>query len=341
MSQPSQSPPPPPIQMLQMMMGHWVGQTAAAIARFEIPDHLAAGPRTNDDLARTVGAVPATLRRLLRAAASVGILSEVSPGTFASTPLGDTLRKDAPGSLRDLVVAELAPGHWLPWGQLYEAVKTGRSQARQTLGMDAWAYYAKTPEEGACFARGMSNLSAIVAAETLPVYDFSPFGMIVDVGGSEGVMLAGALRAAPGARGVLFDLPETIERGRGKVSSYGLGNRLQVAAGDFLKAVPDGGDLYILKSIVHDWDDEQSVLILKNVQRAAKPGAKVLIIEMVVPEVVAPTPVHLMDLNMLVMLDGRERSTQEFAGLLGAAGLHFDRVVPTHGLFSLIEATKI
>ena len=139
---------------------------------------------------------------------------------------------------------------------------------------------------------------------------------------------------------MLFDLPEVIERGHAKVRSYDLGDRLQAQAGDFTKAVPVGGDLYILKSIVHDWDDEKSIAILKNVQRAAKPGAKVLIVEMVVPETIGPPPVHLMDLNMLVMLDGRERTAAELAGLLTAAGLRFERVAPTKGLFSVIEATR-
>jgi hypothetical protein len=326
--------------MLKIMMGHWIGQTAAAIARFEIPDLLAKGPRSSDDLARTVGANPGSLRRLLRAAASVGIVDEVNAGMFANTPLGETLRKEAPGSLHDLVIAQLAPGHWLPWGRLYEAVKSGNSQARETLGMNAWDYYAKMPEEGACFARGMSNLSAIVAKELLSAYDFSPFSTIVDVGGSEGVMLAGALERAPNAKGILYELPETIERGRSRVASYGFGDRLESRAGDFFEEVPSGGDLYIMKAIVHDWDDEKALAILKNVQRAAVPQAKILIVEMVVPESVGAPPVHLMDLNVLVMLDGRERTAQEFADLVTLAGLRFDRVIPTQGLFSIIEATR-
>jgi len=332
--------PPPPIQMLQILMGHWVGQVAAAVARFDIVDHLAGGTRSCKELARVTAANEGALRRLLRAAASVGVLQEVEPDTYSATPLGDTLRKGVSGSLRDFVIAELAPGHWLPWGRLYDAVKTGKSQAGATLGMGAWEYYAKTPEEGACFARGMSNLSAIVAAEVVPAYDFSRFERIVDVGGSEGVMLAGALRAAPNAQGVLFDLPEVIERGRSAVAAHRLEGRLESVTGNFLQEVPAAGDLYILKSILHDWDDEKSVTILKNVQRAAKPQAKVVVVEMVVPEAVSPSPVHLMDLNMLVMLDGRERTEKEFASLFTSAGLRFDRVISTHGLFSIVEGTR-
>jgi hypothetical protein len=192
---------PPPIQMLHIMMGHWVGQAAATLAQLEVTDHLAGGPRSAEELARLTGAAPATLSRLLRACASVQLLREVEPGTYANTPLGETLRKDVAGSLRDLVIAELAPGHCLPWGRLHDAVKTGKSQTRATLGCAIWEYYARTPQEGACFARGMSNLSAIVAAEAIPVYDFSRSEHIIDVGGSEGVMLAGALRTAPRARG--------------------------------------------------------------------------------------------------------------------------------------------
>ncbi|HVV53668.1 MAG TPA: methyltransferase [Polyangia bacterium] len=331
---------PPPIQMLQIMMGPWVAQIAAAVARFEIPDHLARGTRGAAELARLAGADPAAFERLLRAAASVGILRELEPGAYGSTPLGETLRKDVPGSVRDLVIAEMAPGHWLPWGRLHDAIKAGGSQARAALGTDTWGYYAQNPEEGAGFARGMSNLSALVAAEVAPAYDFSRFERIVDVGGSEGVMLAAALRSAPAARGVLFDRPEVIERGRAAVARHQLGARLEVAGGDFLKEVPAGGDLYILKAIVHDWDDDQSAVILANVQRAARPGAKVMVIEMIVPPVVSPSPVHLMDLNMLVMLDGRERTADQMKALLARAGLRFERLIPTVGLFSIVEATR-
>ena len=331
---------PPALQMLKIMMGPWVAQAAAAVARFEVPDHLAKEPRTAADLARLGGAEPAAFERLLRAAASVGILREVAPGVYASTPLSETLRQGVPGSVRDLVIAEVAPGHWLPWGRLYDAIKTGHSQARAALGTDTWGYYAENPEEGAAFARGMSNLSAIVAAQVAPAYDFSRFERIVDVGGSEGMMLAAALKSAPSARGVLFDLPEVIERGRAAVAAYGLGARLETVAGDFLKEVPVDGDLYIVKSIVHDWDDEKSAALLENVRRAARPDAKVIIIEMIVPPTISPSPVHLMDLNMLVMLDGRERTADQMAALVTRAGLRFERVIPTFGLFGIVEATR-
>jgi hypothetical protein len=331
---------PPSFQMLRIMMGHWVAQIAATVARFELPDHLAQGPRAAGELARLVGADPGALERLLRAAASVGILRETERGVYASTPLGDTLRREGPGSVRDLVVAELEPGHWLPWGHLVDAIKTGQSPATAVLGADTWSYYAKNQEEGATFARGMSNLSAIIAAETVPAYDFSRSERIVDVGGSEGVMLSAALRAAPAARGVLFDLPDVIARGRAAVAAHGLGERIEAVAGDFLKEVPAGGDLYMLKTVLHDWDDNHALTILENVCRAARPGARVIVVEMLVPEAVSPSPVHLMDLDMLVMLGGRERTADELAALFGAAGLRFGRVVPTRGFFSIVEGTR-
>lgn len=341
MPQPSDDFLPPPLQMLRIMMGPWVAQVAAALARFEVPEHLSEGPRAAVELARLAGAEPEAFARLLRAAASVGMLREISPGLYAGTPLGDTLRRGVPGSVRDLVIAELAPGHWLPWGRLHDAVKTGHSQARAALGTDVWGYYAENPEEGAGFARGMSNLSALVAAETVPSCDFSGSTRIVDVGGSEGVMLAAALRAAPQAHGVLFDRPEVIARGRDAVAGHGLGARLESVAGDFLKEVPAGGDLYILKEILHDWSDDRSVTILENVQRAAGPRARVLVVEMIVPDVVTPSPVHLLDLDMLVMLDGRQRTERQFAALFEKAGLRFDRVVPTRGFFSIVEGTRL
>jgi predicted O-methyltransferase YrrM len=341
MSQPSAEGLPPTMQMLQIMVGPWVAQIAAAVARFEVPDHLAEGPRAALELAKLAGAEPETFERLLRAAASVGIVREVSPGLYAGTPLGDTLRSNVPGSVRALVLAELGPGHWLPWGRLGDAVKAGHSQAAAALGSDAWAYYRRNPEEGAAFARGMSDLAALVAAATASACDFSGSERIVDVGGSEGAMLAAALRAAPEAHGVLFDLPEVIARGRGAVAAHGLGRRIETVAGDFFQEVPAGGDLYILKMVLHDWSDDQSVTILKNVQRAARPGARVLVVEMIVPPTVTPSPVYLMDLDMLVVLDGRERTEPQFAALFERAGLRFERVTPTLGLFSIVEGTRV
>jgi hypothetical protein len=248
------------------------------------------------------------------------------------TPLGETLRSDVHGSMRDIVIAETAPGHWLPWGRLADAIREGHSMATEALSMPVWDYYGKFDAERLSFARGMSNLSAMVAEEVAAVYDAGDAKTIVDVGGSEGMLLRGLLRSAPNARGVLFDREDVI-------ASAPHDERIENVAGDFFTSVPDGADLYLLKSILHDWPDEKCVEILKVVHRHAAPHARVVIVEMLVtPD--APGPVNFMDLNMLVMLDGRERTADEYTSLLEAAGFGVLRVVGTAGLFSVLEARR-
>lgn len=329
---------PPPAQVMQMMMGHWVAQVLGTVATLGVADHMQTGPRSSAELAEAVHAKPDALHRLLRAAAAVGIFVE-NGDRYSLTPLGDCLRSDAPVSMRDIVIAELSPGHWLPWGRLPDAIRTGKPQAEEALGMDTWAYYAKHAAEGACFARGMGNLSTMAAMQVTAAIDFSAFGTIVDVGGSQGVLVAAALRAAPKSRGIILDRPEVIAAGAATVKSYGFGDRLVGQGGDFFESVP-AGDAYLLKTILHDWDDERAIAILKSIARAAKPGAKIFIVEGMLGDTPMATAVKLLDVNMLVMLGGRERTAAEYAALLGAAGLRFEREVSTMGLFGVVEGTQ-
>lgn len=236
--------------------------------------------------------------------------------------------------MRDFLIAETAPGHWLPWGRLYDAVKHGHSVAGETLGMNVWEYYAKNHDEGLAFARGMGNLSALVAQDVVRLYDPSRFELIVDVGGSQGILLNGLLSIAPNARGILFDRPEII-------ADVVPSERVKVVGGDFLETVPAGGDLYLLKSILHDWPDDPCNAILRNVHRAARPDARLLVVETILPEAPQPSPAAFMDLNMLVMLDGRERTAAEYTEMLRRTGFEVERVIPTGGMFGLIEARKV
>jgi O-methyltransferase domain/Dimerisation domain len=329
------------VQVFQMMMGGWAAQCLATVARLGIADELGERAMDSDELARAAGANSDSMARLLRAAVATGLMTEDEDHRYHSTPAGDCLRSDVPGSMRNLVIAVLAPGHWKPWGDLYDAVMSGQPTAAATLGCDLWDYYDQNNQELRWFARGMSDVSNVVAMDTVAAYDFSRFDMIVDVGGSQGAMLAAALHAAPAARGVLFDRREVIEAGRTAVAAYGLDDRLDTACGDFFQDVPAGGDLYLLKAIVHDWDDTSAKRILQTVRAAAKSSSTLLIVEMVMPDVVTPeaTPVTLMDLNMLVLFGGRERTEGEFRALLGSAGWTLDRVAPTRGMGWLLEAT--
>ena len=339
-SQHSSDAPPPQAVVLQMLTGMWVSQVLSAVAQLGVADLIAAGTRSVDHLAEECTADAKALHRLLRAAATIGLLIETAAGEFALTPLGTTLRTGVQGSLRDFVIAETAPGHWLPWGHLAEAVKRGGSMTKETLGLEPWDYYAKNDEEGRCFARGMSNLSAMVSADVARVYDPGDVHRVVDVGGSEGVLLRGILGRAPNARGVIFDRADVIEGARRAVAESGMAERIDLVSGDFFAEVP-GGDLYLLKSILHDWPDDKCEEIVKCVHRSAPEGSRLVLVEMLLPDTLQPSPVTLMDMNMLVMLGGRERTAGEYTSLLQRCGYEVSRVIPTGGMFSVIEARRV
>jgi SAM-dependent methyltransferase len=332
---------PPPAQVLQMMMGLWVSQILGVCARLGVADLIADGVSSSDEIAAKCGSDPAATYRVLRAGAAVGLFGEVPERKFRLTPLGECIRTNTPGSLRDLVVAETAPGHWLPWGRLYDVVMGGASVASETLGMGTWEYYAAHPEEAQWFARGMGNLSAMVSEDVARLYDAKDRRNIVDVGGSQGVLLSGLLRQGEQAKGILFDRPEVIQQARAVVAASPLRERITLVEGDFFSSIPAGGDLYVLKSILHDWPEGDCERILRNVHAAAAPDANLLVVEMIVPEEPQPSPVALMDVNMLVMLNGRERTAGDFEKLLGGAGFSLIRVIQTPGPFALIEARRV
>src|SRR5436309_2120341 len=230
--------PPPHVVLMQMVMGTWVAQIASAFAQLRIPETIAAGKVSVDELAAAASAHPETLYRFLRAAGAIGLCAETAPRHFALTPLGDALRGDAPHSVRDFVVAETARGHWLPWGRFADAVRRGGPMAEETLGMNPWEYYAKNIEEGHTFARGMGNLSAIVSEDVARVYDPGDVQRIVDVGGSEGVLLRGLLARVPGARGGLFDRREIIEKAKSAIEASDCAERIEPACRHFPAEAP-------------------------------------------------------------------------------------------------------
>lgn len=213
--------------------------------------------------------------------------------------------------------------------------------AREALGEELWQWYGENPEEAGFFSAAMGNLSALAAGELVRVYDCTTARTVADIGGAHGVLLAAALRANPDARGILFDLPHVIAPAADALEGQGVADRCELASGDFFETVPGGADLHILKQIVHDWDDEHAARILANCHRALAPAGKLLLVEMVPPPDNRPSPAQPMDLNMLVLLGGRERTAEEYGTLLGGAGFRMDRVIPTHSPFSIIEATRL
>lgn len=332
---------PPSAAMMKLITGYWVSQAIGTVALLGVADHLAQGPRQCEELAGAVEADPQALYRVLRLLASLGVFAEPAPGLFELTPLGETLRSDSPGSVRNFAITETAPGHWLPWGLLAESVRTGQPMARQALGMEIFEWYAKNPDEAGYFSAAMGNLSALAAGELVRVYDFSAVRTVADIGGAHGVMVSAVLQANPAARGILFDLPHVIDTAGDVIATAGLSERCELVSGDFFEAVPSGADLHILKQIVHDWNDEQATRLLRNCHQALAPGGKLLLVEMVIPPDNRPSPAQAMDLNMLVVLGGQERTGEQFTGLCDAAGFRLERIIATHSPFSVIEATRI
>lgn len=329
--------PPPPAQVLGLITGMWGAQAAATCARLGIPDQLAGGPKTAEEVAAAIRCDPSATFRLMRGVVTVGLLTH-EEGRFSLTPMGQLLRKDVPGSMRSFLIAEMAPGHWLPWGHLEEAVRSGKPSLPKVLGMDAWEYYRKNPEEGRHFAEGMSGISMMAMQAVLASTSFAGAKVVVDVGGSHGAFLAGVLGQEPKAKGILFDQPQVVEGAGPTLDAAGVAARVERRGGDFFASVPAGGDVYLLKHILHDWNDEECVKILRNVRASMAPEGRVVVVEMLVGGEGPPSPAPLMDLNMLVMLTGRERTAEEFAGLFAKAGLRLSKVTPTPSPMVVIEA---
>jgi len=325
--------------MMQMWMDMCRTLAVAAAARLGIADVLAASASQGSAaLARAVGADVPALTRLLRTLVSLGILVQPHPETYALTSLGAVLRSDHPGSMRDLLIAVTDPPHVQAWSTLHESVASGQPRVPALFGMPIFAYYAAHPDERAAFSRAMGNLSALAAQGTVHHYDFSRARHIVDIGGAHGDLLLTILQAYPHARGTVFDLPHVADAARQAITAQGYAGRCEAVGGDFFQAVPPGGDVYILKLIVHDWPDTEVVRILHNCRAAMPPDGTLLVIEMVIPDDSHRSPAHLSDLNMLVMTGGQERTAQEYGALLAQAGLRLTRLIPTGSPYDVLEA---
>ena len=327
-------PPPPPSQeagMIQMITGFWVSRAIYTAAKLGIADLLKSGPKSIDELATATASHPQSLHRMMRALASVGVFLELEGRRFATSPLSETLEADRRGSLRYFAMSELGQEHFSAWEEFPHSVRTGGMAFTEKFKQPVWEYYAEHPEEAAIFNRSMSTLTEWVTAAILMAYDFSTFHKIVDIGGGQGAFLTAMLSAAPSAHGVLFDAPQVIA---GATRS----ERFEHVAGNFFESVPAGGDLYTLKMILHDWNDDQCVAILSNIRKAIAPGGKVVIVETVLgpgPDAVFK---NFLDLNMMVMTGGCERTEDDYRKLLEKAGFKLNRVIPTGSPMSIVEA---
>jgi hypothetical protein len=340
MSQPTNAPDPAQ-HVLQIATGYVLSTALQIAVRLGVADHLANGPRTSQELAAATGTLDDPLCRLLRVLAGVGIFAEVQPKTFALTPPADVLRKDAPQSIHDVVLFIADPLHLRVYADGIESLRTGKPAVETTFGMPAFEYFKTHPEYSAVFNNAMTNFSAAIVPAVLEAYDFSGINLLVDVAGGHGQVLTSILRKYPAMRGILMDLDHVLAGAKPNIDASGVGDRVQTASGDFFKAVPPGGDAYIMKHIIHDWDDERAVQILRSIHTAfgSKPG-KVLLLEGVLPPSNEPGLGRIMDLEMLFMPGGRERTADEYGALFDRAGFQLTQVVPTKSPVSVVEARK-
>jgi hypothetical protein len=332
---------PPPVQMMQMITGFWVSQAIYVAAKLRLADLVKDQPQTAVQLAEATGTHAPSLYRLLRALASVGIFAEDEERRFVLTPLAETLRSDLPGSLRAFAQSELGSEHFTAWGNLMHSVRTGEIAFDNHYRQNVWQYYAEHPEDAQTFNESMSGLTQMFNQAFLAAYDFSGINKLVDIGGGAGGLLSAVLAKYPTMRGVLFDLPHVIAEAGPLIEAAGVRDRCELDSRDFFQEVTAGGDVYILKFILHDWDDERSTVILRNIHKAMTDEGKLLVAEMVVAPANQPDFCKLMDVNMLVMTGGRERTAEEFEQLFAQAGFQLTRIIPTSSPFCIIEGTKI
>jgi hypothetical protein len=319
----AETPARPTLALREMLDGYRVTQAIHVAAVLGLADLMAAGPRTSDELAVSTATNPGALYRLMRALAAAGVFHEEDGQRFSLTPIGDCLRRDAPESAYGWAMFVGSEYHWKVWRGLEQSVRTGETAAGHVLGTDVWTYRQQHPKLGVAFDLAMESNSNHQVATLLPIFDFGRFATIVDVGGGTGFFLAAILSRHPGARGVLFDQPQVVAGAPAVLERAGVADRCEVIGGDIFQAVPEHGDAYVLKSILHDWNDQDSLAILRTCRRAMTDGAALLVVERDLGGPNDRLENKLSDLNMLTGPGGRERSQRDYAALLEAAGFEW------------------
>jgi C-methyltransferase len=324
--------------MIEMILAGWTSQAITVAAQLGVADALAEGPLPIDELAARVDADADALRRLLRALISRGIFRQRRDGRYELNSLGDTLRCDGPASMNSAALFYGSQEQRERWTLLVNSVRTGNSVVPALRGKESFDYFAEKPELAALFNQTMTSISEMTDAPVVAGYDFSVYPTIVDVGGGHGPFLATILAAAPGSRGVLYDLPLVVANAPNVLREHDVADRVRIAEGSFFDDVPGDGDAYVLKNIIHDWPDEKAVQILRNVRAAADTRATVLLIEFVIPSHDRDFPGKWVDLEMMLNLGARERTAAEYRDLLSQAGFRMTRVVQTASPLSVVEA---
>jgi hypothetical protein len=329
---------PPQVAMLELIMGSMITQAVYVAAKLGIADVLADGPLSAKDIADKVEANPDAVDRLLRALSSQGVFRADGHGRYELTPMASALRSDAEVSMRSVALMTGSPEHWEHWGHLIDSVRDGEPSVAKIRGMGVWDYLEHNHEFGEIFNDAMTNVSAMVKAPVLAAYDFSGFRKIIDVGGGHGGLLAGILQRAPQAEGILFDLPAVTAGADELLREHGVRDRCAIESGSFFDGVPAGGDAYVMKTVIHDWPEDEALTILRNIRAAIDPAGRLLLVEFVVPDGNRTHPAKVLDLEMLLVVGGRERTEAGYRELLAKAGFTLTRVVRTAAPLSVVEA---
>ena len=333
---------PPTLALYWIGIGHYHSRALGLAAKLGIADRLAAGPKDARDVAGALDLNAPALRRVLRLLASIGVFEETPDGAFALTPIGELLRSDVPGSMRAAVMLFAGDRIQDGWRELEWCVRTGEPAFRKVApDADPFALMAQDPDATANFDAAMAAFTSQTATAVAAAYDFSAFRTLADVGGGNGALLAGILRANPQLRGIVFDQAHVVRRAEEKLLAEGVADRCRVVGGSFFERVPEGADAYLLKHVIHDWNDERAAAILANVRAAMPPAGRLLIVEGIYPERIDQSlesrGAAANDVNMLVSTGGRQRSEREFRSLFAASGFTLTRVVPTPARVCVIE----
>jgi hypothetical protein len=326
-------------QLDQMITGYWISQAIYAAAKFGIADHLKDEPKTVGELASATSTNADALYRLLRALASVGIFNEVESSRFSLTPLAELLRSDVAGSKRALALM-LGDEQFRAWADIDYSLRTGKVVFDKVFGKPIFEYLGDHPDKARIFDAAMVGVHGRESSAVLDAYDFSGIGIVADIGGGNGSQITEILKKHSKLKGILFDLPHVVERAKERLHVSGLLDRCKLVSGSFFDAVPEGADAYILRHIIHDWDEEKCLTILRNCHRAMAPASKLLVIESVIPSGNEPFQGKFLDLHMLLIPGGKERTESEYGNLLRRAGFDLTRIVPTGSEISIVEGKK-
>ena len=332
---------PPEAQMLQFATGFFASAAIYVVTKLDIPELLANGPQTAAELAAMTNTNEDALYRTLRSIASIGVLTESEGRTFANTPVSETLRAGVPNSSRDMVIWMLEEPHWRVYGELLYSVQTGKTAWDKVYGAPVFESLFTTHRElGDTFNRAMTSFSRQTIPAILASYDFSGAATIADIAGGVGHLLGAVLQANPAANGILFEIPPVLEGAPAMLSSYGVETRVELIAGDFVESIPVNADIYMVKHIIHDWYDDKCQKILGNIRDVMPDNAKVLVIDSVVPPPGVPHFSKFLDLEMLMLPGGMERTAEQFETLLTASGFKMTGIIPTPSPISIVEAVK-